>query len=152
VDLKRVAQVIAQEFWVTYHPGYVWYILKGMGWSPQKPERRARERDDEAIAAWAPRGERPILYSWDRHDWLSAITGITVSPVQHRLGLHFQIHNQNINFERVIEFITLLHRHLRGEFILVLDRYSAHRKAVRLLQEEHPDRFEVEWLPAYALI
>jgi len=31
-----------------------------------------------------------------------------------------------------------------------LDRYSAHRKAVRLLQEEHPDWFEVEWLPAYA--
>ena len=99
---------------------------------------------------WAPRGETPILYSWDRHDRLSAITGITVSPVQHRLGLHFQIHDQNINFERVIEFITLLHRHLRGKFILVLDRYSAHRKAVRLLQEEHPDWFEVEWLPAYA--
>jgi len=74
----------------------------------------------------------------------------TVSPVRHRLGLHFQIHDQNINFERVIEFITLLHRHLRGKFILVLDRYSAHRKAVRLLQEEHPDWFEVEWLPAYA--
>ena len=70
--------------------------------------------------------------------------------MQHRLGLHFQIHDQNINFERVIEFITLLHRHLRGKFILVLDRYSAHRKAVRLLQEEHPDWFEVEWLPAYA--
>ena len=69
----------------------------------------------------------------------------TVSPVRHRLGLHFQIHDQNINFERVIEFITLLHRHLRGKFILVLDR-----KVVRLLQEEHPDWFEVEWLPAYA--
>ena len=50
--LKRVAQVIAREFGVTYHPGYVWYILKRMGWSPQKPERRARERDEEAIAAW----------------------------------------------------------------------------------------------------
>lgn len=50
--LKRVAQVIAREFGVTYHPGYVWYILKRMGWSPQKPERRVRERDEEAIAAW----------------------------------------------------------------------------------------------------
>jgi len=105
----------------------------------------------------APRGETPILYNCDRHDRLSAITGITVSPVQHRfspvqhrLVLHFQIHDLNINFERVIELITLLHRHLRGKFILVLDRYNAHRKAVRLLQEEHPDWFEVEWLPAYA--
>jgi transposase len=50
----------------------------------------------------------------------------------------------------VIEFITLLHRHLQGKFILVLDRYSAHRKAGRLLQEEHPNWFEVEWLPPYA--
>ncbi|MBI4758434.1 MAG: transposase, partial [Chloroflexi bacterium] len=67
-----------------------------------------------------------------------------------RLGLYFQIHSHNINFETVIGFITLLHRHLRRKFILVLDRYSAHRKAVRLLQSEHPDWFEVEWLPAYA--
>jgi transposase len=33
---------------------------------------------------------------------------------------------------------------------LVLDRYSAPRKAARLLQDEHPDGFEVEWLPTYA--
>ncbi|MGB2997459.1 MAG: transposase [Phycisphaerae bacterium] len=33
---------------------------------------------------------------------------------------------------------------------LVLDRYSVHRKAVRRLREEHPDRFEPEWHPAYA--
>ena len=86
---------------------------------------------------WAPGGERSILYSLDRHHRLSAIRGITVSQVQHHLGLHLQIHDQNINFERVIEFITLLH--LRGKFILVLDRYSAHREAVRLLEEEYPD-------------
>jgi len=99
---------------------------------------------------WAPKGETPIQYSWDRHDRLSVITGITVSPVRQRLGLCFQIHRQNVNFEKVIEFITLLHRWLRRKFILVLDRYSAHRKAVRLMQEAHPDWFEVEWLPAYA--
>ncbi|MGQ9492645.1 MAG: transposase [Anaerolineae bacterium] len=70
--------------------------------------------------------------------------------MRHRLRLCFQIHCQNINFEKVIEFIILLHRYPRRKFILVLDRYSAHRKAVRLVQEEHPDWFEVEWLPAYA--
>lgn len=99
---------------------------------------------------WATKGETPIQYSWDRHDRLSVITGITVSPVRQRLGLYFYLHGRNITFEQVIEFVTLLHRHLRRKFILVLDRYSAHRKAVRILQEEHPDWFEVEWLPAYA--
>lgn len=99
---------------------------------------------------WAPRGKTPVHYSWDRHDRLSVIAGITVSPVRCRPGLCFQIHAENVNFEKVIEFITLLRRHLRRKFILVLDRLSAHRKAVRLLQAEHPDWFEVEWLPAYA--
>ncbi|MGB9872775.1 MAG: transposase [Anaerolineae bacterium] len=99
---------------------------------------------------WAPKGETPIHYSWDRHDRLSVISGITVSPVQHRLGLYFRVHSQNITHKQVGEFITLLHKQLRRKFILVLDRYSAHRKAVRLLREAHPDWFDVEWLPAYA--
>ena len=50
--LARVAEVIEREFGVKYHPGHVWHILRGMGWSCQKPERRARERDEEAIRQW----------------------------------------------------------------------------------------------------
>jgi len=50
--LARVAEVIAGVFGVEYHPGHVWYILRSMGWSCQKPERRARERDEQAIARW----------------------------------------------------------------------------------------------------
>lgn len=50
--LARVAQVIERLFGVKYHPGYVWYILRKMGWSCQKPERRARERDETAIESW----------------------------------------------------------------------------------------------------
>jgi transposase len=50
--LARVARVIEREFGVRYHPGHVWYILRDMGWSCQKPERRARERDEAAIEQW----------------------------------------------------------------------------------------------------
>jgi transposase len=50
--LSRVAEVIAVTFGVEYHPSAVWHILRGMGWSCQKPERRARERDEEGIARW----------------------------------------------------------------------------------------------------
>ncbi len=46
-------------------------------------------------------------------------------------------------------FLTLVRRCLRRKFILLLDRYNAHRKAVRLMQAEHLGWFEVEWLPAY---
>lgn len=50
--LPRVAQVIEEHFGVHYHPAHVWRVLRGMGWSPQKPERRAREQDEEAVHHW----------------------------------------------------------------------------------------------------
>lgn len=50
--LARVAEVIERRFGVRYHPSQVWRILLALGWSCQKPESRARERDDEAIARW----------------------------------------------------------------------------------------------------
>jgi len=50
--LARVAEVIAVTFGVEYHPSAVWHILRAMGWSCQKPERRARERDEQAIQRW----------------------------------------------------------------------------------------------------
>jgi hypothetical protein len=87
---------------------------------------------------WASRGQTPIQTSWDRHHRLSVISAITVSGVYHRLGLYFQIHEHNITYEKVMDFLTMVHRHLRRQFIAVLDRYSAHRKAVRLLQAQHP--------------
>lgn len=53
--LKRVAQVIEHEFGEVYDPSGVWHLLRRMGWSCQKPERRARERDEDAIATWRQR-------------------------------------------------------------------------------------------------
>jgi transposase len=53
--LPRVAQIIEAHFGVKYHPGHVWYLLRDMGWSAQKPQRRARERDEEAIQRWPQR-------------------------------------------------------------------------------------------------
>ena len=50
--LKRVAEVIERHFGVRYHPSHVWRILRCMGWSCQKPERRARERNEETIRSW----------------------------------------------------------------------------------------------------
>ncbi len=48
--LKRVAAVIERHFGVKYHPSHVWRVVGSTGWSAQKPERRARERDEENMA------------------------------------------------------------------------------------------------------
>jgi transposase len=51
--LERVAVVIAQLTGVRYHPGHVWVILRRrLGWSLQRPQRRASERDEQAIQHW----------------------------------------------------------------------------------------------------
>lgn len=54
--LRRVADVIDRHFGVAYHPCHVWKLLTGLGWSCQKPERRALERDEAAIARWKQQG------------------------------------------------------------------------------------------------
>lgn len=48
----RVSDLIEREFGVRYHPGHVWRILVRLGWSCQRPEGRARERNEEAIRHW----------------------------------------------------------------------------------------------------
>lgn len=98
---------------------------------------------------WAPEGHTPVQRSWDRRDRLSPVAAITVSPQRRRLGVLFQIHSHNIRGEHVASFLRELHRHLR-RIILVLDRYSVHRKAVRLVATAHPRWFDPEWLPPYA--
>jgi transposase len=50
--LKRIAQIIKRLFGIRYHPSHVWKILVELGWSCQKPERRATQRDEKAIAHW----------------------------------------------------------------------------------------------------
>jgi transposase len=48
----RVAEVIQQRFGVDYHVDHVGRLLHDLGWTPQKPARRAIERDEQAIRRW----------------------------------------------------------------------------------------------------
>lgn len=47
-----VRDLILRLFGVEFHPEYVPRLLHQLGWSPQKPERRARERNEADIARW----------------------------------------------------------------------------------------------------
>lgn len=69
----RIADVIHRRFGVRYHRAHVGRLMHGIGWSHQKPERRAIERDEEAIRRWkrqvwprvkkTPDGWAPTSYS-----------------------------------------------------------------------------------------
>ncbi len=68
--LKRIAEIIKKRFRVQYHPSHVARLMHDTGWSCQKPERRAVERDEAEIRRWKkkewprikkmPRGWAPI--------------------------------------------------------------------------------------------
>ena len=49
---QRVAEVIRVVYGVVYHPAHGGRLLKALRWRPQKPMRRARQRDEAAMARW----------------------------------------------------------------------------------------------------
>ena len=56
--LERIAVVIERLTGVQHHPAHVWALLRHrLGWSVQRPVRRAAERDQDAIDRWV------------KHDW-----------------------------------------------------------------------------------
>lgn len=66
----RIAGLVEREFGVSYHPDHIGRLMHSLGWTPQKPERRALERNEEEIERWkqkewprikkTPRGWAPI--------------------------------------------------------------------------------------------
>ncbi len=67
---QRIADLIERQLGVRYHRNHVGKLLHQIGWSHQKPERRAAERNEAAIEAWkrsvwprvkkTPQGWQPI--------------------------------------------------------------------------------------------
>jgi len=54
---------------------------------------------------WAPSGRTPVMYSWDRHDRLSVIAGLSLAARRRRIGLYFAVHAHNITAEEVETFL-----------------------------------------------
>lgn len=48
----RVARLIHDSFGVSYHVDHIGRLLRSLGWSPKRPQRRAIERDEDEIARW----------------------------------------------------------------------------------------------------
>jgi putative transposase len=55
----RIAGLVEQEFGVSYHRDHIGRLMHGLGWSVQKPERRALEAGGVAAHKKTPRGWAP---------------------------------------------------------------------------------------------
>jgi transposase len=97
---------------------------------------------------WAPRGQTPLQYAWDRRDRFSVLGALSLAPWALRIGMYFRLYDHNICAADVVEFIKQIHRQLGRPLILVWDRWSVHRSAAKQLAQY--DWVEIEFLPAYA--
>jgi transposase len=50
--LPRVAELVRKISGQRYHPGHCWHLLRKLGFSCQRPTRRAIERNEKKIAGW----------------------------------------------------------------------------------------------------
>lgn len=84
----RVARLIEREFDLDYYPEHVRKILKrGLGWTSQKPRRKARERDDKEVARWAgDEFPRIVREAWRRKAYLVFLdeSGFFLTPTVRR--------------------------------------------------------------------
>jgi hypothetical protein len=78
----------------------------------------------------APRGQRVYLRCSAKHDRVSAISGVTLSPQAMRVGLYSWLHiNRTIHGAEVVEFLQYLLGKLPGEWTVVWDRSNIHGKS-----------------------
>jgi transposase len=103
------------------------------------------------VRTWAPQGQTPIhRHRQGRRDKISVISGISVSPRRHRLGLYYPLFYDNIGQDEVCVFLRELLRHLRGPVIVLLDNSSTHKGApIEQLLHQHR-RLRIEHFPSYA--
>src|SRR5215469_9323954 len=84
----RVARLIERQFHIDYHPEHVRKILKRrLGWTSQKPRRKARERNDKEVARWVgDEFPRVVREAWQRsaHPVFLDESGFFLTPTVRR--------------------------------------------------------------------
>lgn len=99
----------------------------------------------------APRGQRVVLRCSAKHDRISTISCVSLSPQAMRVGLYFQLLvNENAHGKEVVEFLKYLTGQVPGEWTIVWDRNQIHSRSsvVQAWLAEHP-QVVVEDFPAY---
>jgi transposase len=84
----RVARLVERHFGIVYHAEHVRKLLKRrLGWTSQKPRRKARERNDKEVARWLDDDYRRIIrQAWQRSAYLVFLdeSGFFLTPTVRR--------------------------------------------------------------------
>jgi putative transposase len=95
-------------------------------------------------------GQTPRIRHRFKKDRISVISGLSVSPRQHRLGLYGMFCYDNLRQQEVCLYLREVLRHLRGQVIALLDNSNTHRgNLIQGLCRRFP-RLHIEYFPPYA--
>ena len=100
----------------------------------------------------APRGERVVMRCSAKHDRVSAISCVTLSPKAMRVGLYsWLLAKRNFHGEEVVEFLERLTKQVPGEWTVVWDKNNIHSRSrvVKAWLALHP-KVVVEDFPSYS--
>jgi transposase len=95
-------------------------------------------------------GQTPVLRHRYRHDRISAISGIAVSPKRFHCTLYCQLYEDNIQAEEVAVFLRHLLHQIQGHLIVLLDNGKIHRGDPMEELLARTTRLHLEPFPPYA--
>lgn len=149
----RVAVLIRRHFGIQYHPEHVRKLLRQrLGWTSQKPQKHARECNDQEVERWlAEDWPRIARQAFQRHAHIALLdeSGFLLAPVVRRTLAprgHTPILGASDRRDRisVISAITLSPRALRVglHFMLLGDNKNFHGEEVVLFLNNSKARSE----------
>jgi len=101
---------------------------------------------------FAPRGSTPVNKVFNPHGRISVSGAITISPKRTRVGLHYYILTDNVNFRgpSVIEFVKYLRNQICGPITIIWDQIIIHSSDVVLGYLRTAPDIIIESFPPYA--
>jgi transposase len=157
---ERVTHLIDEHFAVQFHPEHVRRILKRrLHWTSQKPQRRARERNDKEVERWkADEFPRIVREAWERSAYLVFLdeSGFQLTPTVRRTLAprgRTPLHHCWDRRDRIsaISCITVSPQraHVNLHFELLPDKQTVHAEDVvaflRQLKRDVPAPLTVLW-------
>ena len=98
------------------------------------------------LRGYAPKGRTPVVRTESRHIRINML-----SAISNRGKLRFVLYRDNMNADKLIDFMRRLVHDSKRKVYLVLDNLRVHHaKKVRAWLERYSEKIEVFYLPPYA--
>jgi transposase len=101
---------------------------------------------------FAPRGSTPVNKVVDPHGRVSVCGAIAISPKRTRVGLHYYVLPDNLNFRgpSVVDFLRHLRSQIPGPITIIWDQIIIHSADVVLVYLQTVPDIKTESFPPYA--